>query len=199
MDLIRALGPWSRTLDEALTTVDCIGEYVKKNSLSPTPGIKKVLQAVIAAEDHRYLKHHGVDWIAVFRVFARYMLKGEISGGSTIEQQLVRTIRQRYEFTIRRKLSEMAIAMIVGHRVLKDDVIMTYISVAYFGWQATGIVQAAIRLGIRLNSANEREAATLAAMLKIPMPRYPSEEYAARLARRISYIRKRIELTEPRG
>jgi len=116
------------------------------------------------------------------------VISGRISGASTIEQQLVRTLRKRYELTLWRKITEIALAFLISCEFSKEAIINLYLHVAYFGWRATGIEMAASRLGVSLNSLTKREAATIAAMLKLPMPRLPSDRYAARLMTRVEYV-----------
>src|SRR5208337_2064528 len=59
-------------------------------------------QALIAAEDHRFFNHGGVDPIALVRAIVRFHLRGRLQGASTIEQQLVRTVTMRYDRTVLR-------------------------------------------------------------------------------------------------
>ncbi|MAA66350.1 MAG: hypothetical protein CL581_16460 [Alteromonadaceae bacterium] len=61
-------------------------------------------QALVVAEDHRNQLHYGIDPIAILSAFAGRVFKGKKRGASTIEQQFVRVITQRYERTVRRKI-----------------------------------------------------------------------------------------------
>lgn len=152
--------------------------------------------AIVAAEDRRFFRHCGIDLMGVARALRDYALWGSVSGASTVEQQLVRTLRGRYELTISRKLSEMCIAIVISRRFHKKAIIEVYSRIAYLGWHARGVGQAAKRLGIDLSpSISKREAATIAAMLKAPMPKYPSENYAKRLQHRIEYILRYTQKT----
>lgn len=159
-----------------------------------------LVQAVVAAEDRRFWRHKGFDPVAAIRAVSDFVFSGRVSGASTIEQQLVRTLRKRYELTLRRKVTEIALAFLIACEFPKKTIISLYLHVAYFGWHATGIEMAASRLGVPLNSLTKREAATIAAMLKLPMPRLPSDRYAARLTTRVDYIlaeMNRHELSSP--
>jgi penicillin-binding protein 1A len=192
LDVVEVFRPWSSTLREALQIVDQINQIAAHRRMFSSASVANIIEAVVAAEDHRFWRHPGVDCIAILRVLWRYVTRGELSGGSTIEQQLVRTIRKRYEVSLRRKLSEIAIAMVVARRISKEEIIKAYLDVAYFGWRATGIAEAARRFDIDVGATSKREAATLAALLKLPMPRFPSTAYRCRLAEREAYVLGRM-------
>lgn len=64
--------------------------------------VKALLNALEAAEDHRYRAHLGIDPIAILRAAASTLLKGCLEGGSTIEQQFVRTCTGNAEVSFTR-------------------------------------------------------------------------------------------------
>lgn len=165
----------------------------KMNSFLSSPAFHSevsscIFEAIIIAEDRRFRNHQGVDGFAVIRAAVQYILNGRISGASTIEQQLVRTWRSRYELSIRRKVSEIAIACTLSARYSKNEIVSAYAHCAYFGWHASGIDAVSKRLNIDIQSASPSDAATIAAMLKLPMPRFPTRKYSERLAIRKNYI-----------
>ena len=186
-------------MNETTVVVAQINACLSRSTPIPSLGLENVVKAVVAAEDHRFFSHRGVDWIALARAIWQFVAKGKHAGGSTIEQQLVRTIRRRYEFTAQRKVSEIALAMAVARQFSKRDIVVAYLSLAYFGWQANGIVQAARRIGVVLEEANEQEAASLAALLKLPMPQHPTDAYRARLSRRVKYVLGRLRRSTEEG
>ncbi len=71
-------------------------------------------QLLVSGEDHRHGWHPGFDIVAILRAVWRRLFFGSREGGSTIEQQLVRTITGRYERTFCRKLREIFLAMLVA-------------------------------------------------------------------------------------
>lgn len=154
-------------------------------------GEVNILTAIIIAEDHRFFSHRGVDPRSMIRAIFRTVLYRRVEGASTIEQQLVRTVRARFEYSISRKFTECLLAVALSQKFQKQLIVRTYAYVAYFGWKANGLVQASRRLGIDIDRADRRESATLAAMLKVPMPRAPSEKYKIRIERRVNYILKK--------
>src|SRR5690606_21562031 len=72
------------------------------------------LQAVTAIEDSDFLEHKGVSFVGLFRAFVRNVIEGRYAqGGSTITQQLVKNYFLTPEKTIRRKIMEMFMAVIL--------------------------------------------------------------------------------------
>jgi penicillin-binding protein 1A len=170
-----------------------VAGVLRRQSLPASPGYKHATAALVAAEDRRYFHHPGVDLIGILRAILMWVVRKQLSGASTIEQQLIRTLRGRYELTLRRKLSEICLALIVGRFFSKDELISAYLAVAYFGWQSTGLVRAAKRHEIILDTMTLEQAAYLVAMLKVPLPEHPSQALLERVARRARHIETLIE------
>ncbi len=101
-------------------------------------------QAIIATEDSRFYQHPGVDLIAILRAaWADWRSGAAIQGGSTLTQQLARTLllddSERYERSLRRKLREATLAWQIERRFSKDDILALYLNNIYFGHYATGL------------------------------------------------------------
>jgi membrane peptidoglycan carboxypeptidase len=162
-----------------------------------------LIQSLLSAEDHRFYRHCGVDLYALARAAWCTATRGILTGGSTIEQQLVRTLLQRYEKSVSRKLSEILLATGVSAMVPKSDVPGLYLSVAYFGWRMNGVEEACRRLGFHLQNLSFMQAASLVARLKYPEPRVCSPRRNAQIKGRTHYILRLIakrypEATRPR-
>ena len=147
---------------------------------------------LILAEDRRFYRHGGVDPIAIVRAIWCSMVKKMWTGGSTIEQQLVRTLTGRYERTLYRKVKEILLASLVNRVVPKVDIPGVYLSVAYFGWQMNGIQQVSRRLGIELANIRIHQAASIIARLKYPEPRVPPPQRARQITRRTEFLMKLV-------
>ena len=105
-------------------------------------------QATIAAEDASFYRNPGIDVGGVVRSFlldAR--LEAPAYGGSTITQQLVRTIllspAERDQRTLSRKLHEASLALQLAMHMSKDDVLALYLNNVYYGNLAYGVDAAA--------------------------------------------------------
>ena len=178
---------------DILETIEKMEILTAKNEERYQPLPKLILDAIVVAEDKRFWRHAGFDPRAISRAAINYTYFQEISGASTIEQQLVRTIRKRYERKLSRKIGEIIHAYFVQKQFKKLQILETYLHLAYFGWHANGIHEAAQRMDINLGKITRVEAATFAAMLKYPMPKVPSETYTQRLKSRTSYILGKLD------
>jgi membrane peptidoglycan carboxypeptidase len=158
-----------------------------KSSIPPV-----LISALVVAEDHRFYLHSGVDPLALLRAIWHSCYRRRLVGGSTIEQQLVRTLTGRKERSIRRKVKELALAFCVLRCIPKADVPGVYLSVAYFGWRMNGVRQAYERLGIEHGSMTARQAAELVARLKYPDPGNSTAQRLSQILSRRDYILERL-------
>lgn len=100
--------------------------------------------AAVSIEDERFYKHKGVDIKrttgAVIGWFASKIAgKSPTYGGSTITQQVIKNITQEKDKTVTRKVKEMMRAIAFERRFTKDEILSTYLNIAYFGNQCYGI------------------------------------------------------------
>ncbi len=114
----------------------CI-EYININSKNEVP--KSLIAVLRLGEDHRQLLHMGIDPIAIIRTIYLKIFKNIHQGASTIDQQLVRTITKRYEKTIRRKVREQILALLIRRVSTPNDICKCYISCCYYGYSTYGI------------------------------------------------------------
>ena len=101
------------------------------------------IKSVLAAEDSEFYQHQGIRLQAIFRALLLDFQMGKARhGGSTITQQLARTIFLSRERTIQRKASEAIIAIRMEKAFTKDQILEMYLNMAYFGHGAYGIAAA---------------------------------------------------------
>lgn len=94
---------------------------------------------LVVAEDHRNSVHFGIDPIAIMRSVYVNVINKSKQGASTIEQQLVRTLTNRYERTFRRKIREQAISVMLCLKIKDKKIIgKAYLHCAYFGYMKKG-------------------------------------------------------------
>ncbi|MFH7593873.1 transglycosylase domain-containing protein [Streptomyces racemochromogenes] len=125
--------------------------------------------AVIAAENESFETDKGVDPMGIARAVVNMASGGSTQGGSTITQQYVKNTYLDSEQTLKRKVTELFIAIKLGTTESKDVVLAGYLNTAYFGRDAYGI-QAAARayFGKDAKDLNPSESAFLASLLKGP-------------------------------
>jgi len=106
---------------------------------------KYVKNAMMATEDRKFYEHSGYDIYAILRAAKAYLdNEGEIrQGGSTITQQLARTVYLTNEKTVERKVKEVFLAVNLEKMYTKDEILEFYINNIYFANGYYGIQAAA--------------------------------------------------------
>jgi membrane peptidoglycan carboxypeptidase len=144
---------------------------VQKGQYVPLEEIPLSLQqALIATEDARFYRHHGVDFEGIARALLINLQDRQFSeGGSTITQQLVKNLFLSQEKTIRRKVEEVILAIGVEMRFSKEEILEMYFNHIYYGSKASGIGAAAdIYFGKKVKDLNLAESAMLAGLPQAP-------------------------------
>ena len=90
-------------------------------------------QAIISAEDERFLKHNGVDPLATTRALFRDLTGGNTQGGSTLTQQYVKNAYVGNERTAMRKIREAALAFRLEKKLSKQQILTDYLNALYLG------------------------------------------------------------------
>jgi membrane peptidoglycan carboxypeptidase len=127
---------------------EAIGDQGKQRALSFEQIPAACWQATVAVEDSRFFQHPGVDPLAIGRAAVQNWRSGTVvSGASTITQQLARTTlmtaEERYEQSLRRKLREAWLALLIELRYSKQEVLAMYLNQVYYGNFAYGLEAAA--------------------------------------------------------
>ncbi|MEO8448876.1 MAG: penicillin-binding protein 1C [Gemmatimonadota bacterium] len=151
-----------------------------------------LLTAFVAAEDHRFYRHPGVDPLALGRALGSSVRSGRIvSGASTITMQLARLVHPSGR-TFAGKLIQMAWALRLDRQLPKQVILERYLNLVPLGQSAVG-VDAAARLffGASARSLSLGEAATLAGLAGAPSRDNPLRS-RARAAERRSVVLARM-------
>jgi len=102
-----------------------------------------VVEATIAAEDRRFLRHIGVDPLAVARAMLHNIrARRVVEGGSTITQQVAKLVLQSRDRSLRSKLRETVVALRLEHRYDKRQILAMYLNLAPYGNRINGIARA---------------------------------------------------------
>ncbi|MCB0361943.1 MAG: transglycosylase domain-containing protein, partial [Bdellovibrionales bacterium] len=132
------------------------------------------LQAVTAIEDSDFLQHRGVSPTGLFRALVKNLSQGRYAqGGSTITQQLVKVYFLTSEKTLKRKLIELLMAILLEARIEKDKILSHYLNAIYMGqngpFQVVGFGAASQHYFDKpIGSLNLPECALLAAIVNSP-------------------------------
>lgn len=100
---------------------------------------KQLQQATIAIEDKDFYRHGAIDLRGIARAFISTVFKGQVQGGSTITQQLVKNSLLSPERTITRKIKEVILASIVETIYSKDQILEMYLNQVAYGGTAWGV------------------------------------------------------------
>ncbi|MGC4876928.1 penicillin-binding protein [Micromonospora sp. DT43] len=167
-----------------------------------------MIKAIIAAEDHDFYKHNGVDINGVARAFVNNQSEGSgRQGASTLTMQYVRLaiaysathpadVVAATEDTSARKLREMRLALQVDKEFSKDEILTRYLNLASFGNGAYGIYAASqVYFGKPPSKLKIEEAALLAGMVKAPTTNDPTTKsgYPLALDRRNYVIQNMVD------
>jgi penicillin-binding protein 1B len=133
-----------------------------------------LINAVLAAEDHRFFDHGGVDARGLLRAAWTNLRAGRVmQGGSTITQQLVKNRLVGSRRTLLRKANEAWLATLVEWRYSKPQILEAYLNEIYLGQRngrAVRGIGAASRAYFRkeIHQVTPSEAALLAGMIRGP-------------------------------
>lgn len=149
-----------------------IGEFGEERravvNIHDVPDVMK--QAILAAEDDRFYKHGGIDYLGILRAAGTNLLGGgKRQGASTITQQVARNFFLTGEKTYTRKLYEALLSFKIENNLSKDQIFELYINQIFLGQRAYGFAAAAqIYFGKPLKDISIAEAAMLAGLPKAP-------------------------------
>lgn len=91
-------------------------------------------EGLIAVEDKNFAIHHGVAPLAILRAaIANFQSGRTVQGGSTLTQQLVKNLYLDRERSIKRKVNEAAMALLLDYHYSKEEILTTYINEVFLG------------------------------------------------------------------
>ncbi|MEA3470098.1 MAG: PBP1A family penicillin-binding protein [Thermodesulfobacteriota bacterium] len=154
---------------------------------------KFLIFAFVAAEDARFFQHGGFDLKSIARAFVKNLKAGKIvQGGSTITQQVAKSLFLTPEKSYIRKLKEAILAYRIDKYLKKYEILNLYMNQIYLGHGAYGIEAAAQRyFGKQAKDLTISEATLLAGLPKAPS-RYSPVHHSRRARTRQVYVLGRM-------
>ncbi|HXW08351.1 MAG TPA: PBP1A family penicillin-binding protein [Vicinamibacterales bacterium] len=145
-----------------------LDEHRRDVPLSEIP--EHLQHAFIAIEDHRFYHHPGVDPLALGRAMVRNLRSpGTVEGGSTLTQQLARTLFLSNRKTYGRKIREAVLALMIDAQLSKDQVLELYLNRIYLSAGVYGVETMSRHLfGRPANTLNLAECALVAGLARAP-------------------------------
>ena len=125
--------------------------------------------AAVAIEDRRFYTHHGVDWWRTAQAVVSMFTGGDIQGGSTITQQLIKNLTDENDVTVKRKVTEIFRALYADETYGKDTVLLYYLNIIPLGAGCEGVGAAAeTYFGKSVSELSLAECASLIAITNNP-------------------------------
>lgn len=143
--------------------------------------------AVIAIEDHRYYSHPGIDPIGLGRAVYTNLRSERRQGGSTITQQLARTLYLSNAKTYGRKIKEAALAVLLEIFLSKREILQLYLNRVFLSGGVYGVESMSQKL-LRKPAAKLTlaESALIAGIIRAPSSYSPWNNFDA--ARQRSHV-----------
>lgn len=182
----------SLILDDQCRVIDRVFiENRRVISLEEMPDL--LPKAFIAAEDARFYQHPGVDVWSILRALIHNVRQGgRGQGGSTITQQVARSLLLSPEKTYIRKLKEAILAYRIDRMLTKEEIIAIYLNQIYLGEKTHGVEAAAdIYFDKKASDLNLAEIAILAGLPQAPS-RYSPFKHFKQAKKRQAYVLNRM-------
>ena len=150
---------------------------------------KLLLETLIAVEDKNFVNHPGVDFKGILRSIVVNVKAGRIvQGGSTLTQQLIKNVFEADERTYRRKLTEIAMALVMEFRYEKTRILEAYCNEVFLGQDGKRAIHgfglaSQFYFGRPVSELAVHEVALLVGMIKAPSsyePRHNPERATKR-------------------
>jgi penicillin-binding protein 1B len=167
---------------------------------------RHLIDAILAVEDQRFETHHGIDPRRILGALVANLRAGRVrQGGSTLTQQLVKNFFLTPERTVRRKLQEGAMALVVEARYDKGEILQTYLNEIYLGQRGAtavhGVGEAArLYFGKPASDLGVAESALLAAIIQSPNGKSPYRDPERAVQRRnlvLDLMHRQGRLSDP--
>jgi len=141
--------------------------------------------AVVAVEDRRFYRHPGIDPIGLGRAALRNMRsRGRVEGGSTLTQQLARTLFLSNVRSYGRKVKEAAIALLIETQLQKSQILELYLNRVYLSAGVYGVETMSEHLYRKpAKTLTLPEAALVAGLIRAPSTLSPWSNYEGALER----------------
>jgi len=158
----------------------------RHSKLNTEPINDLLFKMLVLAEDRKYFYHIGIDIFGILRAFY-YNFRGDLQGGSTITQQYIRELTCYKEMSLKRKVVEIFLALLLNDKLNKITVAQNYLNIAYFGHNMIGLNNVRRKLSKYIYS-DLLLAAEIITRLKYPQNKNGDVENANKIMRRKNYL-----------
>lgn len=168
--------------------------FVENRNVVPLSEMAQLLpKAFVAAEDGRFFEHPGLDFFSVFRAALNNVKSGgRGQGGSTITQQVAKSLLLSPEKTYIRKIREAILAWRIDKLLTKEEILFIYLNQIYLGEGAYGVEAASqTYFGKSAKDINLAEISILAGLPQAPS-KYSPMRHRKRAEARQKYVLNRL-------
>jgi penicillin-binding protein 1C len=156
---------------------------------------EKYEKAVVLFEDKNFYKHPGFDVFSLAKALMTNIKAGKtVRGGSTLTMQVIRLMRKHKKRTVKEKLIEIALSIVVEFRYSKDEILKMYAAHAPYGGNVVGLDAACWRwFGHSSRKITWAQAATLAVLPNAPSLINPGKNRSLLLKKRNRLLKRLFE------
>ena len=196
-----ASGEFNKTEDYAIIFLDRYGSEIGRRGIRSDDSVElselpdNLIKATIATEDRRFYEHFGIDPLGILRaIISNAQAKSVVEGGSSITQQIAKTLFLSSEQTFKRKIKEAFLSLWIEAHFTKDEILKLYFDRAYMGGGNFGVVAAAdYYFDKEVQNLTLAEAAMMAGMFKAPSRYAPHIDLAAARGRANDVLSNMVE------
>jgi penicillin-binding protein 1A len=185
----------------AVTFVDRNGTEIGKRGILHNDAVSleelpdHLIKATLATEDRRFFEHFGIDVFGTLRALIENARANDVvQGGSTLTQQLAKNLFLSNERSLKRKIKEAFLALLLEARFTKPQILKMYLDRAYLGGGAFGVEAASqYYFGKSVRDITLAESALLAGLFKAPTRYAPHVNLPASRARTNEVLANLVE------
>jgi penicillin-binding protein 1A len=170
--------------------------YTERRIIVPVSRMpKQLIQAFVAAEDSNFFKHQGIDIVSILRAaFKNIEAGGIVQGGSTITQQVAKSLLLTPERKFKRKIKEAILAYRMEKRLSKEEILYLYLNQIFLGHGAHGVQAAAENYFDKdVEELTLAECSMLAGLPKAPSRYSPYSNYERAKDRQVYVLDRMVK------
>ncbi len=196
-----ASGEFNKAEDYAIIFLDRYGAEIGRRGIRSDNSVELnqlpdyLIKATLATEDRRFYEHLGIDPLGILRAaISNAQANSVVEGGSSITQQLAKTLFLSSERTFERKIKEAFLSLWLEAHFSKDEILKLYFDRAYMGGGNFGVVAAAdYYFNKKVQDLTLAEAAMMAGLFKAPSRYAPHIDLAAARGRANDVLLNMVE------
>ncbi len=196
-----ASGEFNKAEDYAIIFLDRYGTEIGRRGIRSDNSVELnqlpdyLIKATLATEDRRFYEHLGIDPLGILRAaISNAQANSVVEGGSSITQQLAKTLFLSSERTFERKIKEAFLSLWLEAHFSKDEILKLYFDRAYMGGGNFGVVAAAdYYFNKKVQDLTLAESAMMAGLFKAPSRYAPHIDLAAARGRANDVLLNMVE------